>query len=579
MKQLKLTFVIAMLTHLLANAVTVPKGTFYFDNSKTNWEQVRFLYGNSAENVTHIISLTPEADNIFRLETAAEATGQTHYFFSNTTLPDGDWQQSVTTVKDLIAGERGEMRTQTFKDADNVTMRVGATFTPSSGELYTSGSWVGGQMTSGTLPAIYINTENNAPITSKDEYLSATFYVEANGTEGCDDIADKDAPLEMQIRGRGNYTWTEFDKKPYRIKLASGQKMLGMNKSKHFVLLAGADDDMGFLRNPVGFELSRRLGVAWTPDWRPTELIINGEYLGLYFLTENIRVDKDRVSISEQDDNSDADVTGGWLVEVDNYDTDPHISVAMPDKNQDMWVTYHSPETLSAAQENYLQQQFEAIRDAVYTTDRTSTAWEALVDIYAMAKVYVAREIMQDEEGFHGSFYLYKDNGAATRWMAGPVWDFGNAFRNPTTDFTWDRPNFECFLIDQIYQFPRFREAVRNVFGDFYRNQYPTLGTYVDDTADLMAEAATADHERWPQYGTADMAGKASEMKSKLNQKIAWLAEQWGTDGTMSLTGISAPDAPTEVYDIMGRRIARPQSGLRGIYIIRQGNKVTKRAF
>lgn len=47
----------------------------------------------------------------------------------------------------------------------------------------------------------------------------------------------------------------------------------------------------------------------------------------------------------------------------------------------------------------------------------------------------------------------------------------------------------------------------------------------------------------------------------------------------MSLTGICAPDAPTEVYDIMGRRIARPQSGLRGIYIIRQGNKVTKRAF
>ena len=242
-------------------------------------------------------------------------------------------------------------------------------------------------------------------------------------------------------------------------------------------------------------------------------------------------------------------------------------------------ATYHSPEILSAGQENYLQQQFEAIRDAVYITDRTSTAWEALVDIYAMAKVYVAREIMQDEEGFHGSFYLYKDSGAATRWMAGPVWDFGNAFRNPTTDFTWDRPNFECFLIDQIYQFPRFREAVRNVFGDFYRNQYPTLGTYVDDTADLMAEAATADHERWPQYGTADMAGKASEMKSKLNQKIAWLAEQWGTDGTMSLTGICAPDAPTEVYDIMGRRIARPQSGLRGIYIIRQGNKVTKRAF
>ena len=146
-----------------------------------------------------------------------------------------------------------------------------------------------------------------------------------------------------------------------------------MTKSKHFVLMAGADDNLGCLRNPLGYELSRRMKLAWTPACRPLEVVLNGDYIGLYFLTENIRVDADRVNITEQNDNSDEDVTGGWLVEVDNYNTDPHISVTMSDKNQDMWITYKSPELLSANQESYLQQQFNAIRDAVYTTDKNST--------------------------------------------------------------------------------------------------------------------------------------------------------------------------------------------------------------
>ena len=58
---------------------------------------------------------------------------------------------------------------------------------------------------------------------------------------------------ELQIRGRGNYTWDWFEKKPYRIKLDKKAPLLGFNKSKHFVLLAHADDNLGFLRETDGF--------------------------------------------------------------------------------------------------------------------------------------------------------------------------------------------------------------------------------------------------------------------------------------------------------------------------------------
>ena len=565
MRRLKTWALLAVLSFLLpvaSLALTVPAGTYYFDNSKVNYATVKFVYGNDAEAVTHIIALDKLTDGKYSFTIGASVTGQTHYFFTNTALSTGTIDQKVTAVKDLIV-QRGEQRTQTFKDVDNVPMLPGATFVPATANLYTSGSW---QLPadykpgiSRTLPVMYINTEGGAAITSKEDYVRATLYVDPMGTEGCPASGTKEAPLALNIKGHGNWTWKGFDKKPYRLKLDAKAPLLGMTKSKHFVLLAGADDNLGELRTPLGFELSRRMKLDWTPACLPLEVVLNGDYIGLYFLTENIRVDSKRVNITEQKDNSDEDVTGGWLVEVDNYDTDPHISVTMSDKSLPMWVTYKSPESLSTNQEAYLQQQFNAIRDAIYTSDKSSTDWEKLVDLYAMARLYVVCELMQDEEGFHGSFYLHKNRGADTKWIAGPAWDFGNAYNNDCHSFIWDKPQFPCYLIDQIYQFPRFQEAVKNVFGDFYRNEYPTIDHFIDQLASTLVSAAISDYQRWPSYGTSDEIAKATAIKTYLHEKVDWLATQWGTSGTTAIrTTLSGADGkahPASIYDLQGREV------------------------
>ena len=574
-----LLITLLLITPLLSRAVNVPAGVYYFDNSKTNYSTVKFVYGNDAESTTHILALTKTADGKYTFTINTTVKGQTHYFFTNTSLPEGTRSEKVTAVKDLIV-QRGELRTQTFKDEDNVPMVPGATFVPNKADLYTSGHWqvAGAQANiSGTLPVMYINTQDNAPITSKENYISATLHVDPMSTAGCPASGTKDSPLTLTIKGRGNYTWTGFDKKPYRLKLLAKEPLLGMTKSKHFVLMAGADDNLGGLRNPLGYELSRCMKLAWTPNCRPVEVVLNGDYIGLYFLTENIRVDSKRVNITEQKDNSDDDVTGGWLVEVDNYNTDPHISVPMSDKSQDMWITYKSPEILSGNQKSYLQQQFNAIRDAVYATDKTSTEWEKYIDLYAMARVYVVRELMQDEEGFHGSFYLHKDRGTDTKWTAGPVWDFGNAYNNDRHAFIWDRPQFECFLIDHIYQFPRFQEAVKNVFGDFYRDALPTIDQYINQLATTISAAAKNDCARWPKYGTNDEMDKAATIKSYLHDKVKWLVSQWGTNGTTDIETphISDMNQATHIYDLQGREVktvTRP-----GMYIYKRGRHVWKK--
>ena len=70
---------------------------------------------------------------------------------------------------------------------------------------------------SGTLPVLYIITEGQQPIVSKDEYLRAKLWIDALGIKGYKSLGSAKYPLEAQIKGRGNYTWSEAEKKPYRI--------------------------------------------------------------------------------------------------------------------------------------------------------------------------------------------------------------------------------------------------------------------------------------------------------------------------------------------------------------------------
>lgn len=169
---------------------------------------------------------------------------------------------------------------------------------------------------SGTLPVIYITTQNNAEITSTENYINATFYIDAK-TSGYASIGSATSQTAMKIRGRGQSSWTDYDKKPYRFKLSLGIQILDMSKSKNYALMAYADDPHAFLRATTGYKVSQLMNLAYTPNRRAVELVLNGDYKGLYFLTETVRIDKDRVPIVKQDDNAtDANIiTGGWLLE------------------------------------------------------------------------------------------------------------------------------------------------------------------------------------------------------------------------------------------------------------------------
>ena len=159
------------------------------------------------------------------------------------------------------------------------------------------------------LPVLEITTDNAAPIVSLINYVSGSVSITPapSGT----DVAYSGT---MQIRGHGNTTWL-LPKKPYKLKLDSKASLLGMPAGKTWVLLANYDDK-SLLRDQVAFEVGRRLGMAWTPNSRFVELFLNGQYEGNYQLTEEIKIDKNRVNIPEMDDtdNSGKSLTGGYCL-------------------------------------------------------------------------------------------------------------------------------------------------------------------------------------------------------------------------------------------------------------------------
>lgn len=396
---------------------------------------------------------------------------------------------------------------------------------------------------SGTLPVMHIQTEKNAPIVSKDNYINATYYVDALGLTGYENIGTAAAPLTMEIKGRGNYTWTGFDKKPYRIKLTDKQPLLGMNKSKHFALLAHADDardKKGFLRNAAGFELSKLIGMAWTPEAKPIEVVLNGDYIGLYFLTETIRVDKDRVNIVEQEDEETdpAKITGGWLVEIDNYDEDPHITIR-ENGDETMWFTYKTPEVLSSAQKSFLTDEMVRIDRLVYGDKNSSTLWQYL-DMDALARFYIVQELTDNYESFHGSCYLYREMGDGQKWKFGPVWDFGSSFNRDKSQYLFEGDVWHNHWIPEVCKFPAFMEYVKKIWNEFYPTEFSKVFTFTSEHLNLLQTAASVDAKRWSEYsGNADLTKRVNQVSERLLKNAEWLNEQWGNGDTPEI-----PDYP-----------------------------------
>ena len=162
------------------------------------------------------------------------------------------------------------------------------------------------------VPTVYIETENSQNITSKEDYLKCTFTM----VDGTDTLRLENT----QIRGRGNSSWWNSDKKPYRVKFDKKQRLLGEDfaNAKNWTLLANHGDKT-MIRNALTYQLGRFIGMKFCPAAKFVDLYLNGKYRGTYQISDQVQVHKKRVEVDEDN---------GWLLEVvnENSKEDPLIT-------------------------------------------------------------------------------------------------------------------------------------------------------------------------------------------------------------------------------------------------------------
>ena len=523
-------------------ALTIPQGTLYFDNSKTGYNTVKFVYGQDDVAKTYVLDMSYDGRK-WAVTIPQTVYNMYRFTFVGGEINAGTYNQSFSDFKEYVSKTLYLNRTATSE----AQMNAGDISVPETGDNWAQGSWMslanwetmhggnsGSTSISGTLPVVYLNTTNNVAITSKEEYITGSLYIDPLST-GYKALGTAETPITGQFKGRGNWTWTGFDKKPYRIKFDKKQAVLGMPSNKHWCLMAHADDCLGFLKNYAGYKLSEAMDLKWTPKTVPVELVMNGEYYGLYFLTEQVRVGSNRVNVTEQEDNAIDSVTGGWLVEIDNYYEEGNVTL-YEDNNQQVWITMKSPEILSAQQRTYIEDQLNGLNNAIWGTNEADV-WKRL-DLEEAVKYYLVQELLEDCESYHGSCYLYKDrdrNGSSEKWFFGPVWDFGNAYNRGWETWIYEYPQFAQYWIGKLATWPQFQAKLKEVWYVFRHEQQSQFLTAINDWATLIAQGAKNDAAKW--NGTnnycnnSDMNAKRNEFINRFNWRTNWLYNQWG-EGT-----------------------------------------------
>lgn len=420
---------------------------------------------------------------------------------------------------------------------------------------------------SNTLPVIHIDTENGQPVTSKTEYVQGTYYI-GDPTGMGYSVGSEKAPLALEIRGRGNSSW-KGQKKPYKLRLGRKREMLGMASNKHWVLLNFGDITI------AGMQLGRMMGMPWNPAGKPVEVVLNGEYLGLYLFSENNRISKNRIDIYKQPDGNEDDETipFGWLVEVDNY-YGPDQIVFRENNKWNMNVTYHSPDTLSAKQKDWLLSEFKDMNAAIYQ----HSTWEEYIDVEAMARFFIVQEVMDNPDGFHGSFFLHKDKGGDARWIAGPLWDM-NCMQREKTDYTFRMKvsyGFTPHWIGELIKDEDFCQAVRTAWAAFYPAKVEEWMEFIDAEVLPAEHAYASNHERWASGSNfVPLPERLSHLKDALRANLEWFDAHLPGSPVNGLYVAMASQRRYVVYNLHGVLVGeadtyeRAVAGLpQGVYIV-----------
>lgn len=365
------------------------------------------------------------------------------------------------------------------------------------------------------VPTLRIDTEEFVEeITSKKEYLKASFSIEG------DDRYDEVKNVSVNIRGRGNSTWT-YPKKPYRLKFDKKISLFGLKKAKSFALIANHIDNTQ-MRNAVAFRVAELLGLPFTNHSIPVNVVLNGIYKGSYQLTEKIGITGGSVDIDE---------TTGILWEIDTaYDEDfkfesPVYNVKVMVKDPDFYELEEDDESLTADNRFAIwKADFVRMEKAI-----SEGRWSEEIDLDSMVDYILVYLFTGNREiSYPKSTYMYKRK-IGEKYYMGPVWDFDWGFNFINTP--------EKFLIESFYpgmgfffdiiKTQEFKQAFDKRWDYFKSEVLPQVMAYIDYYAAMIKVSALQNGELWPlsrnPYTTEQFDSAVEGMKKWIDRRVKFI--------------------------------------------------------
>ena len=395
-------------------------------------------------------------------------------------------------------------------------------------------------LTDENTPALFLETGLNESVSylaaSKENQLSGSWTV--MGADGKTAGSGK----VKRLRGHGNDSF-EAAKISYNLDFSEETDLLGMGASKRYVLMAGYRDN-SLLAYKVTNDLARSVGMDYAPITRFVQLYIDGNYMGMYFLTGRIEIGKNRFDLpdlaaenakvngnamrtyplrEELTENGlrvfreltgePSDITGGYILERDVMDYDPVKSRFVSRRG---WsLVLRSLPYASRGEINYIADYWQDFEDALYSADgynEKGKYYTEYMDITSFADQWLFYEL-NTEISMSSSVYYYKQseaNGDGLLHACYP-WDMEHALRstNHVTSGWIGRPNFGRGSIDEIWAvFYEHEDFAREVEKEWKAKFLPALNASV--------EAGQISDEKG--LGSLDWYGQTYAVSGLLNQ-------------------------------------------------------------
>lgn len=509
----------------------------------------------------HQITLTEKGDAKYLFLPAS--ADLTKLSLTVTTTPESD--------KVLLAGDKGTAYLQGTVDltavaaanADGyreITASVGKGKQPLTFRV----------MQASAIPTMYLTSSDAA---QGRDWVDASKSNAATGTMnliGADGTPVYSGELK-QIKARGNSTFTYAEKKSYQIKLAEPSDLLGKQEQvKTWVLLASYFDATQ-MHDKLIKDLAAELGLAYTASCDWVNLYYDGEYRGVYLLSEKNSVGATSVAITDMEqayeqlnegygtdmttalaENSygqqyqytkdltePENITGGYLIELNHEMWD---EVSGFKTRQGVAFNVKSPEWCGNAAMKYISEYYQAFEDAVYATDDTGayTGYNTgtgkyfydYVDMDSLVKVFLLQELSLNCDGFISSVYFYKD--ADGKMFAGPIWD-----QDMTFGTGWNKANGAeivdyHYLAEALIRIPAFEAAVKeyytNTFASEVRDLLGSNGTIARQYA-LLKDNAAMNYTIWDyiRIGNPENEGhiwQGASYQSVVDEMTTWIEDR-----------------------------------------------------